>query len=415
VIRRRHVFYISGYDPQGVPGYYRLFKRELERFQRTWPVQATLGEAEIDADGIAARWRITTCGPNWEVATTYEFLRWDAIIKRDMARWMPSRIALMARVFIENTMNGTIVRVFRAGWRFGLFYLFPYLFVAALIVLPLAVGWTSAWIAMAVLALPWAVALAIAAAAVVATYLPIRRFGERWSIIAMADAWIWFRDWGRGLRSDYEDRIDTFARRIIDEARRSDADEIILIGHSGGGTTAIPVTARALAFDPDFVKAAPPFTVLALGTSLPLAASHRPADGVRDAIARVAGERSLLWVECQARQDACNFQDFDPVAGVGIRVNGERVNPLVWRILFKHFLSQETYRRVRYNIFRMHFQFIMANDCRAPYDYFMFVCGPAPMRDWAKGGEEVLGRFSANGAYRAPANVNHNPLPSTHP
>ena len=41
LIRRRHVFYIAGYDPQGVPGYYRLFKRELERFQRTWPVQAS--------------------------------------------------------------------------------------------------------------------------------------------------------------------------------------------------------------------------------------------------------------------------------------------------------------------------------------------------------------------------------------
>ena len=405
MIRRRHVFYIAGYDPQGVPGYYRLFKRELDRFQSVWPLKATLSEPVIDSDGLAARWEVATSGPNWQVATTYEFLRWDDIIKRDMARRMPVRIALLARVLLENIFNGTIVRVFRAGWRFGLFYLFPYLFVAGLILLPLAFAGVAARIAMIVFGLPMLAGLMIAAAVAVATYFPIRRYGDRWSIIAMADAWIWFRDWGRGLRPDYEDRIDAFARRVIAEMRRSDADEILLIGHSGGGTTAIPVVARALALDADFTKSRPPFTVLALGTSLPLAASHRPADGVRDAIARVAREPNLRWVECQARQDACNFQDLDPVADLGIAVCGERKNPHLWRILFKHLLSQQTYQRVRLNIFRMHFQFIMANDRRAAYDYFMFVCGPVPLSDWVNSGDEVLSRFAGDGAYAA--NLNH--------
>ena len=31
MIRRRHVFYIPGYDPRGVPPYYRLFRSELRR------------------------------------------------------------------------------------------------------------------------------------------------------------------------------------------------------------------------------------------------------------------------------------------------------------------------------------------------------------------------------------------------
>ena len=399
MIRRRHVFYIAGYDPQGVPGYYRLFKRELDRFQRTWPITAALSEPVADADGIAARWRITTSGPNWQVATTYEFLRWDDIVQSDMARRMPMRMLLLLRVLLENIFNGTIVRVFRAGWRFGLFYLVPYLFVTGLIALPLPAGWSVAWIATAIAGLPPLLALGLAAAVAVATYVPLRRLGDRWSILAMADAWIWFRDWAKGLRPDYENRIDVLARRVITEMRRSDADEVVLIGHSGGGTTAIPVVARALSLDPDFAKAAPPFTVLALGTSLPLAALHRPATGVRDAIARVAVEPSLLWIECQARQDACNFQDFDPVSGAGIEVGGGRRNPLLWRILFKHLLTKETYQRVRLNIFRMHFQFIMANDRRAPYDYFMFLCGPAPMREWAINGDQVLARFAADGAY----------------
>ena len=402
MIQRRHVFYISGYDPQGVSGYHRLFKRELDRFQRTWPVQVTLSDPEMDADGIAARWRVNTSGPDWQVATTYEFLRWDDIVKGDMARWMPMRMLLLLRVLLENIVNGTIARVFRAGWRFGLFYLVPYVFVAGLLALPLAAGWTVAWGASAFFGLPPLAGLAPAAAIGAAVYIFLRRFGDRWSILAMADAWIWFRDWGRGLRPDYENRIDVFAHRLIAEVRRSQADEILLIGHSAGGTTAIPVVARALVVDPHFAKAGPPLTVLALGTSLPLAASHRPATAVREALGRVAMEPSVRWIECQARQDVCNFQDLHPVAGVGIDVGNSRPNPVLWRILFKHLLSPDTYSRVRLNIFRMHFQFIMANDRRAAYDYFMFVCGPAAVREWALPESNVLARFAADGAYHQP-------------
>ena len=402
MIQRRHVFYISGYDPQGVNGYHRLFKRELERFQRTWPVQVTLSEPEMNADGIAARWLVNTSGPNWQVATTYEFLRWDDIVKGDMARWMPMRVLLLMRVLLENVFNGTIVRVFRAGWRFGLFYLAPYIFVAGLFALPAALAWGLAWGASTIAGLPLFAALLLAGVIGVAAYIFIRRFGDRWSIIAMADAWIWFRDWGRGLRPDYENRIDVFARQLIEEVGRSEADEILLVGHSGGGTMAIPVIARALFLDPHFAKAGPPLTVLALGTSLPLAAVHRPASAVREAIARVAAEPSLLWIECQARQDVCNFQDFDPVSGVGIKVSTPAINPLLWSIRFRHLLSAETYSRVRWNVFRMHFQFIMANDHRAAYDYFMFVCGPASMREWAFPGSEILNRLAPDGAYELP-------------
>jgi hypothetical protein len=39
---------------------------------------------------------------------------------------------------------------------------------------------------------------------------------------------------------------------------------------------------------------------------------------------------------------------------------------------------------MRWNIFRMHFQFIMANDQPARYDYFSMVCGPMTLVDRAR-------------------------------
>jgi hypothetical protein len=38
----------------------------------------------------------------------------------------------------------------------------------------------------------------------------------------------------------------------------------------------------------------------------------------------------------------------------------------------------------------MHYQFIMANEARSPYDFFMLVCGPASVTDWASAGRDIL-------------------------
>ena len=48
----------------------------------------------------------------------------------------------------------------------------------------------------------------------------------------------------------------------------------------------------------------------------------------------------------------------------------------MWKVRFRDMLSPDFYRRIRFNFFRLHYQFIMANDQRAPYDYFMLAAVP---------------------------------------
>jgi hypothetical protein len=48
----------------------------------------------------------------------------------------------------------------------------------------------------------------------------------------------------------------------------------------------------------------------------------------------------------------------------------------------------------------MHYQFIMANDMRAPYEYMMLVCGPIPVEQWARRGPEILARFAEDATYK---------------
>jgi hypothetical protein len=70
-------------------------------------------------------------------------------------------------------------------------------------------------------------------------------------------------------------------------------------------------------------------------------------------------------------------------------------------VRIRDMVAPEFYDKIRWNLFRMHYQFIMANDMRAPYDYFMLVCGPLPVERWAREGRELLLRFSEDATNRA--------------
>lgn len=400
MIRRRHVFYIEGYDPQGISGYFRLFRRELTRAGKLWPIQSVVSEPELDADGIAGRWQVETKGPNWQVSTTYEFLRLEDLIRKDLDRSMVVRFFRVMAVFFENLLNGTTYRVFRASWRFGLFYVYPTLLFALAVLGPAALG-LALWRVLQGPLLGWAAA-SIAVAMAVALYAVTWKFKDRWFVLQLVEDWLWGHDWIYGKRPDFDARLDAFAQRIVARAQQGGVDELIVFGHSAGATVLIPVIARALEIDPAFARAVPRLTIATLGSALPLAALHPRGRQVRDAVARVAVEPSLTWVDCQARKDVINFTHFDTVSGIGLDIGPERCNPIIWQVRHRDMLEEETYRRIRWNFFRVHYQFVMANNLRAPYDYFMFVCGPAPLTDWVEHRAAMHEQFAPDASYTPP-------------
>lgn len=399
-VRRRLVFYIAGFDPRGVAAYHGLFRRELARFAKVWSVATTLGAPETDPGGIAGRWHVEASGPNWQVATTCEFLRWDDLIAADMAKPIWRRMPRAFALYVRNAFNGVIVRLFRANWRFALFYLYPLVALLLLVSLPVGLGWYAGRGAFAAVpSLPLAVLAGVLALGV--AYWLGTRLADKWYVFQLVDAWLWADDWVKGRKPEFTERIDALASRIVSLTRASDADEIVVIGHSGGAAVCIPLMLRALEIDPDLARRVPRFTVMALGTLIPLLGFHSRAGLFREAVRRLATEPDLLYVDCQARNDVMNIYGCDPAEAVGVTA-AERRDTITWKLRFRDMLAPEFYARLRWNYFRMHFQFIMAADRRAPYEYFMFVCGPAPVADWATRGPEMVASFAPDGSF-APA------------
>jgi hypothetical protein len=93
------------------------------------------------------------------------------------------------------------------------------------------------------------------------------------------------------------------------------------------------------------------------------------------------------------------FVDFDPVAGIGIKELGAaRRNPLRWRINFKEAIAPEKYNEFSWNHFRIHYQYIMAGDRPAPYDYLLLVGGPMPIAEWPTRDREFFAAFLGSAA-----------------
>jgi pimeloyl-ACP methyl ester carboxylesterase len=227
----------------------------------------------------------------------------------------------------------------------------------------------------------------------------LRPLADRWFVVQINSHWPYLLEYARGKPSCFDRAIEAGARRLIDVARANEADEIVVVGHSGGGVTAPAVVARALELDPDVGRRGPPVVLLTPGSLMPGIGLHPGAVKVRAVIERIAVEPSILWIDVQARRDALNFFDFDPVAGIGIDAGARRCNPLIWQARFHDMLRPEHYNILRWNLFRMHYQFIMANDMRAPYEYMMLVCGPAPVEQWARRKRAVLSAFSADATF----------------
>jgi len=398
VIGRRHVIYVEGWDPQGAEGYYRLFERSVKRFRANWPLEARLGELQLDSQAFA-HWNIETSGPNWRVATRYDFLRQEHFIRANMAEPLRRQVPRALHWIFDYLVTGAMARVVRGAWRFGFVLIYFQLMLIAWIWLAIGAGWLAGFVLERVADVPGSVALLVGVLAALAAFLALRPLADRLRVVQINSHWPHLTKFARGEASCFDAPIEAAAQRLVAVAH--EADEIVVVGHSGGGVLAPAIVARALELDPDVGRRAASVVMLTLGSIAPGAALHPKAEWLRAVFARIAVEPSIAWIDVQARKDALAFWNFDPVEGIGVHPGSERRNPIVWRLRFRDMLSPEIYDRIRINLFWMHYQFIMANDRRAPYDYCMLLCGPVPVATWAEDPHGVLAAFAADASLAA--------------
>ncbi|HSI40047.1 MAG TPA: hypothetical protein VLA00_05810 [Xanthobacteraceae bacterium] len=402
---RRRVLLLPGHDATEMDYHHGRFANQAGRFSKLWNVSTDVSAREDGGDSLGAHWSVRTQGPNWQTATVYEVLRWEDIVVALDRRSAAARLFGGFSALGDFLVSGTAWRYLRACVRYGLFFFFPFLVVGLFAALGGAAGWLMACaLAWAAPALPAAAAVLAGLATGVAVFAGlVHQPGRSWRLHQALDDWDLARAYMRGRAPELEARLDHFAQMLIDRVRAGTDDEIILVGHSLGATLALGVLDRALDRAPDLCAGPTRLCLLTVGATIPKLGLHPAGARVRAQAARVAATPGLVWAEYQSRHDAINFHKVHPVLLRRIDPSRPHPPPIVRTVSLKQMLTPHSFRRHRWSMMRLHYQFLLANERRAPYDYFMIALGPVPFAELVAAPAGTAGRFAPDGTLLPPA------------
>src|SRR5262249_8730355 len=207
MVPKRYFLHASGFDPYDAAAKYRRFVREVARFATTWNVKAQV--SPIHRCGAPdSHWTVTTQAPDWQVVTVFELLDWSDIVRGELKRPSTRRLCEGLATFAEFVSSGTAWRYFTANWRYGMFFLVPFLnlflFAALAILAAYYVGPAVSAVLTSTLC---GVAGAVTAAALVFAAL-MRWPGERWRVHQALADWIFARDYMLGRHPEMNARIE---------------------------------------------------------------------------------------------------------------------------------------------------------------------------------------------------------------
>ncbi len=402
-IHRRLVIHVQGYEPRDVTKSYERFHREYLRTCDLYGLTGEVGAAAETPDGISGSWDISTRGNGWRVETRYRLLRWDDFVREDQARPPWWKIVQMYRTIGVAVLNGAFGRMLRANWRFALIAFAPILLITVWLLLGSFVGLLCMNL-VAALGAPELVAKIVGSVTGVGSFASLLWLSEPISgLLLRCDEAASIDQFVNGKRTDWSQRLDTFANDVVGAVHEGKADEVLIVGHGFGAVLAINVLGRALARDGGLGRRGAHVALLTLGASLPVVGFNPEAKGFRNRLRQLAGAPDIDWVDVQSRDDLLSFGPFDPIVGHDIVLGTERRNPRVVTIRFRDLWDAGPFGLRRWRVSKVHAQFFMANERRgASYDYTLICCGPLDLIGRASKPQQaeaaLVGKFEPDSA-----------------
>ncbi|GAB5438510.1 hypothetical protein [Falsiruegeria mediterranea] len=379
-VRRRRVFYIPGYDPIHPRRYRELYRKE------------SAAQAGISGYAVGLKPK-TTKGPyGWHVASTQdgvavaadvEVLVWSDIVRDSMSSTIPATYLQLARTAWTYIMSGALWRLMklRKGPLIAALYPVGMLLLQLLLAVLLCWGVTRAVMLLDAylpsLALQL-VGLFLGLGAGIAVLRWFRaRDGKFFAYYLMHD--YAYSAQSRGANPpELDARIAEFTELVAD-ALQSDADEVLVVGHSSGAHVGVSVLADLIRQE-RVPAEGPALGFLSLGQVVPMVSFLPDATRLRADLQYLSARDELAWVDVSAPGDGCAFALCDPVTVSGVAPEGKRW-PLVFSAAFTQTLSPERWSELRWRFFRLHFQYLCAFDRPGDYDYFRITAGPMTLAE----------------------------------
>jgi hypothetical protein len=380
---RRRVYYVAGFDPASPKKYHRLYGAQSALQGAVTGARYQVGElAQIDE--ITSGWRVEAEYPGGaRVEVDYRFLHWFEGVRQAWPKDEPRLFLGFFGSLIAYYRSGIMGRArseARAAW---LASLSPSVFAGAFLALfaltVALLAWSGAVIASR-LGAPWLVGalppfllwlLLIPAWKRFDAVLPVGWLGR--GMIGVVAA-------ARGEHPQFAERGAAFARKLIEGVREGGVDEILVVSHSMGAQQACRAIGRALIEDPAFGRATP-VRLLTLGSLMPFysmtEALFRTDPAYREEMAALVAADWIAWVDVTGPSDPGCAAALHPLLGLDLGEPEGRPHRRSPR--YSELLTPESFHKLKKTPLAYHFQYIMAAEKPAEYDFFRLTAGPDPI------------------------------------
>lgn len=369
-VDKRLVFYFPGFDPLDAGAHQRRYERSAAQSGKTFGLNYSVGPVEDSEAGSLVNVEAHSAGG--ETTSAIFIHDHNAIISNLRALPVWKQIALGFKAGAGVVAEGGAQRYFRHAWRFGLFFLFPFLFILAGLLL-----------AGLIASLPWLLGLSPLLAlltiplGVLFFAKAVMPFSARFHTLHL------FADWRFAL---IVGRDEPMAREWIDAkadavllALRQPADEVLFVSHSMGASLALAVAGRVLEIQPQAFDGRN-VSFVTLGGAALQCALLSSAGRLRESIGTLARHREVKWFDIQCISDPVHLYKCHTAQLTGHDV---AVQPKLVRIKFKHSLSDERYKKNKLNFLRMHRQYVLGSDRKSGFDFTLLTAGPLPAASFA--------------------------------
>lgn len=364
-INTRLVLHFPGFEPLDAQAHQQRYARSAAQASKVWAADFAV-KPLVQSDG-GARFDVEARAEAWQVRSTIHVFDHNDLIAemRSEPLWRQLLSGYCAAVHV--VVQGGALGYLRHAWRFGLFFLFPFLFVGLAMALSLAIAALPVLFGLSY----WLFGLSVPAAVGFFAFLFVP-YSNRFHTLHL------FADWRLAVAVAREDdSVRLWVEKSADDilqALKQNADEVLITAHSMGASLAIAAIGRVLEKEPD-AFAARDVTFVTLGGAALQCALLSSATTLRRRVGVLARNRDVLWFDIQCLTDPIHLYRCHTVALCG---HEDARQPKLVFIRFKHALSPERYKKNRRDLLRMHRQYILGPDRKSGFDFTLMTAGPLP-------------------------------------
>ncbi|AYG66407.1 MULTISPECIES: hypothetical protein [unclassified Rhizobium] len=391
-IKKRVVLHFPGFEPLDAAAHRARYERSARQSAAVWDFSVSVDE--LKNFGRAPYFDVTATAADWQTQSRIHIVDHNDLVSALNGRPFFTRLMQGYLAAAKVAASGGMVGYFRHAWRFGLFFVFPFLLMLAGLLISLSIAFTPF-----VLGLPgWSHigSIALAVAFLVYVFLPqaeklhtMHLFSDWEMAVAMAGLN------GLGAKQWLEAGAIS-VRQALDEP---DIDEFVISSHSMGSSVAAHVIGLLLEREPELLEGKR-VVFMTLGSAILQCALMRPATVLRSRVGLIARCKEIFWLDVHCLTDAIHFYKVK-VAAVCGHPDAEQASILFVR--FKQMLSTQHYAKIKRDFLRVHRQYVLGPDVKAFFDFTLISAGPLPASHFAEFSSKKLPELAFNSGEEAQA------------